>query len=1076
MSRISTRAANTLLLNQSIRTQQRLFDAQVSVASEKKTQVYQGIAIDSRRLVNIENSRDLLGRFNANNDQMDVKLEVMNTSTEAIRTTISDFRTGLGNYETTSKTNAIDVKDIQDHAFRALKAIEGYLNIDIDGQYLFAGSRVLTEPVDFGLSTLAAYQAKYNGDTVAAPTTRDGSLENFSFGQDELNKSSMNINSANFLQFRQDSADELTRLISSKTVPVETGTVTTVSSAAVGGVVAGTSLIHSNPGGGAITNTATDTLGSVFGMGAGTMTVSVAGTTVILNDTDTLDIAEDTLESLGNVSVTYNLAQNEINITAAGGTDMVFTNGTSATGIADIGLKDSLATAVASTVTQTFAALGNNTDTLQQAYGVSATDILTFDSVGGDGTNDAVAFTVDNKTSDDLIAWVNSLDSSISASFNTASSQIDITSVSGGSQLTFSDGGTGLTNLAFTDGTTTTSNGASSTFTYKTNQTDTDSLTAAYGASATDVFTITLGTGRSTTFTVGNQTVADLNTAISALDTSITATYDAVSNKINITSPTAGTEITFKDTFGSAIDALSLNDGSPLASGEIATFTIDGLQKSSTITATSGIFANASVGSVIDITDSASNNGTYTVSAISSDKKTLTINSKMLTDENEVAATVSYTDPDDRDQTLNLSVTDFATLNFNRSTNTISSATTNGLSALKVGAAFSVSGTANNNGTYTVVSNDGTSLVVESQKLTDEGLTSGDTFLDYFSNADVTFDAATKTIDARRPGLSELIPNTFNGLEIGQSITVTNSAANPGPFVVASIAADGSSITVAETLVTETDTDGLVLGSTSNSNFSFTSDTQLVFDATNETIQLTDNAAAAIPNAFSNLSAGMRITATNMPTDANNRIYTVVSVSSDGSTITVEEDITASETDIDGARLQVFAASGKIEATSYYTGDERTNVHRVGTTQKVTQDIDAIDPAFEKAIRALQLIAQGEFGTVGGLDQNNNRVDEALYLINSSLQRAVSGTPPFGDELAGNIEQVEIDIGYQRVLMQTTTEINLQLMAFYDESAANIENADIQEVITRLLDDQNALEASYQAYARISQLSLTNFL
>ncbi len=1075
MSRISTRAANTILLNQSIRTQQRLFDAQVSVASEKKTQVYQGLSIDSRRLVNIENSRDLLSRFNANNEQMDVKLEVMNTTTEAIRNTFNEFRTGLGNYETTSKSSAVDVKDIQDHAFRALKAIEGYLNIDIDGQYLFAGSKVLTEPFDFGLTTLEAYQAKYNGDTVATPTTRDGALENFSFSQDTLNKNTIHINSANFLQFRQDSADELTTLITSTNIAAAAGTVATVSSAAVGGAAAGTTLIHSSTGNN-ITDTATDTLGTIFGMGAGNITVTVAGTTVTLTDTDTLAAAETTLESLGNVTVTYDLALDEIQITAAGGTDMVFTNGTSASGIADMGLKDSSAVAVASTITQTFAASGNNTDTLLQAFGVSATDILTFDSVGGDGTNDAMPFTVGNKTSNDLITWINSLDGSISASFNTTSTKIDITSTSGGSQLTFSDGGTGLTNLAFTDGLTTTSNGASSTFTYKTEQTENDSLIAAYGAATTDVFTITLGTGTTATFTVGNQTIADLNTVISGLDSTITATYNTATDKINITSTTAGTEITFKDSVGTAINKLAFNDGGLLVSGEKATFTVDGLQKSSIITATSGIFANASVGSTIEITDTTSNNGTYTVSAISSDKRTLTINSKMLTDENGTTATITYTDPDNRDQTLSLTTADFSNLNFHRSNNTINSVITGGISALQVGAAFTVSGTANNNGTYTVVSNDGSALVVEALKLTDEGLNSGNTFMDYYSNADVTFAAATKTIDARQPGSTVPIPNTFNGLEIGQSITVTNSATNPGPFTVATIAADGSSITVTETLIDETDTDGITLATTDNSNFSFTSDTQLVFNATNETIQLTDNAAAAIPNAFSNLTAGMKITASNMPTAANNRSYTIASISTDGSTITVEEDITASETDTDGARLQVFAASGKVVATSYYNGDDRTNVHRVSTSQKVTQNIDGIDPAFEKGIRALQLIAQGVFGTAGGLDQNDNRINEALYLINSSLQRAVTGTPPFGDELTGNIEQVEIDIGYQRVLMQTTTDINRNLMAFYDETAADIENADIQEVITRLLDDQNALEASYQAYARISQLSLTKFL
>ena len=122
------------------------------------------------------------------------------------------------------------------------------------------------------------------------------------------------------------------------------------------------------------------------------------------------------------------------------------------------------------------------------------------------------------------------------------------------------------------------------------------------------------------------------------------------------------------------------------------------------------------------------------------------------------------------------------------------------------------------------------------------------------------------------------------------------------------------------------------------------------------------------------------------------------------------------------------------------------------------------------------IIAQGVYGTAGGLDQNHERVDDALYLIKSSLQRAVSGNTPYGVELAGNIEEVESDIGYNRVLMQTTNQINTTMTAFFDRSVADIENVDLQLVVTKLLDDQVALEASYAAYARISKLSLITYL
>ena len=74
------------------------------------------------------------------------------------------------------------------------------------------------------------------------------------------------------------------------------------------------------------------------------------------------------------------------------------------------------------------------------------------------------------------------------------------------------------------------------------------------------------------------------------------------------------------------------------------------------------------------------------------------------------------------------------------------------------------------------------------------------------------------------------------------------------------------------------------------------------------------------------------------------------------------------------------------------------------------------------------------------------------------------------------MEQLQIDIGYHRFQMQTANEININLTAFFDSAVADIENADLQATVVKLLDDQVALEASYQAYSRISQLSLTQFL
>ena len=50
------------------------------------------------------------------------------------------------------------------------------------------------------------------------------------------------------------------------------------------------------------------------------------------------------------------------------------------------------------------------------------------------------------------------------------------------------------------------------------------------------------------------------------------------------------------------------------------------------------------------------------------------------------------------------------------------------------------------------------------------------------------------------------------------------------------------------------------------------------------------------------------------------------------------------------------------------------------------------------------------------------------------------------------------------------------MIGYYDAEVANLENTDMTETITRLLDDKRALEASFETYARVRQLSLIEYL
>ena len=54
--------------------------------------------------------------------------------------------------------------------------------------------------------------------------------------------------------------------------------------------------------------------------------------------------------------------------------------------------------------------------------------------------------------------------------------------------------------------------------------------------------------------------------------------------------------------------------------------------------------------------------------------------------------------------------------------------------------------------------------------------------------------------------------------------------------------------------------------------------------------------------------------------------------------------------------------------------------------------------------------------------------------------------------------------------------LGTKMIAYFDSSVANVENADRIETLTKFNNDQLALQASYQVYAKVRQLSLTNFM
>ncbi|MFO1154842.1 MAG: flagellin [Rhodospirillales bacterium] len=223
---------------------------------------------------------------------------------------------------------------------------------------------------------------------------------------------------------------------------------------------------------------------------------------------------------------------------------------------------------------------------------------------------------------------------------------------------------------------------------------------------------------------------------------------------------------------------------------------------------------------------------------------------------------------------------------------------------------------------------------------------------------------------------------------------------------------------------------------------------------------------------FANLPVGATIEIKDSTT-GNNGVFTVVAKNGGNDTITVDGTLATPGTESFAVSNSVTAGTDSgatISTRCWYAGDEVTESQRVDAARGFTLDLNALDPAFEKAIRAIGIVAQG------GLVDDPDRIDAALQLVNDALDQGVGGSLPYGDEAAGSIDNVEMRISYHQTMLKDADETGSTLSALFEERIAGLENVDKTEAIAKLLDESNALEASYQVLARVRQLNLTQYL
>jgi flagellin-like hook-associated protein FlgL len=233
---------------------------------------------------------------------------------------------------------------------------------------------------------------------------------------------------------------------------------------------------------------------------------------------------------------------------------------------------------------------------------------------------------------------------------------------------------------------------------------------------------------------------------------------------------------------------------------------------------------------------------------------------------------------------------------------------------------------------------------------------------------------------------------------------------------------------------------------------------------------------AANVGAFSGVSAGDTITVTG--SGANNNTFTVSGVSANGTTLSISAPAVANEGPVaNGLTFQpqqqfptTRTAHVALGASYYYKGDQMQMVHRVDENREITLGVNAADPAIEKALRGMLMIAQGNLGP--SEQSNPNLINQASAIINDSIQHDAHNT----NELASDLTNMSYALGTNKIALDSAIQEQKNFIGTTEARLADLENVNMLDAVTSLNDTMNALQTSYTAFGRIRQLSLASFL
>ncbi len=143
------------------------------------------------------------------------------------------------------------------------------------------------------------------------------------------------------------------------------------------------------------------------------------------------------------------------------------------------------------------------------------------------------------------------------------------------------------------------------------------------------------------------------------------------------------------------------------------------------------------------------------------------------------------------------------------------------------------------------------------------------------------------------------------------------------------------------------------------------------------------------------------------------------------------------------------------DSSLYYAGDDTELVVRADDGVDLAYGIPASDSAFEWLIGALGLARQGH------LVNDRDDLENALSKLTEAIDR---------------LADLRSELGAKRSRLEAIVEVQKGDEVYLAEIVSDLEDVDLSEALSRLARDRTALEASYLAVSRLSQLTIADYL